>query len=113
MHLILKWKSNSNATYNLGILSKENNQYIFKLNEEELKKARQDGCMGIGNFSLLNDVEKSYKLFDFFKYRIISKDSPKIGTYLEKYGMKEYDEMEILRITHAKSVNDRYWVEEI
>lgn len=113
MHLMLKWRSKRNNVYELGILSKENEQYIFKIDEEQLKKAIKDGCMGIGNFSLLNNVESSKELFDFFKHRIVSKDSPKLEEMLRKYNLEEYDDMEILKITQAKSVNDRYWVEEI
>ena len=106
MHLMLKWRSKRNNVYELGILSKENEQYI-------IKRAIKDGCMGIGNFSLLNNVEISNELFDFFKHRIVSKDSPKLEEMLRKYNLEEYDDMEILKITQAKSVNDRYWVEEI
>ena len=110
MHLILKWKSNLGNIYNLGTLSKEK-EYIFEINEEELKKAIQDGCMGIGNFSLLNKIEKSNELFDFFKYRIVGKDSSRVEIFLKRYGLKEYDDMKILEITGARSVNDRYWLE--
>ncbi len=38
MHLMLKWRSKRNNVYELGILSKENEQYIFKIDEEQLKK---------------------------------------------------------------------------
>lgn len=113
MHLMLKWKSKRDNIYELGILSKENNKYIFKIDEEQLKKAIKDGCMGIGNFNLLNNVEVSDELFDFFKYRIVSEDSPKLQEMLKKYNLKEYDDMKILKISQAKNVNDRYWVEEI
>lgn len=113
MHLMLKWKSKRNNVYDLGVLSKENDKYIFRINEKQLKKAIEDGCMGIGNFSLLNNIEVSDELFDFFKYRIVRKDSPKLNEMLKKYNLEKYDEMEILKITKAKSVNDRYWVEEL
>lgn len=113
MHLILKWSSNSGNVYSLGILSKQEDTYIFKLNENELKNAIQDGCMGIGNFSLLNKVETSTELFDFFKTRIVSKDSWKLEELLKKYKLQEYDDMKILAITKGRSINDRYWVEEV
>lgn len=113
MHLMLKWKSKRNNVYDLGVLSKENYKYIFRINEKQLKKAIEDGCMGIGNFSLLNNIEVSDELFDFFKYRIVRKNSPKLNEMLKKYNLEKYDEMEILKITKAKSVNDRYWVEEL
>lgn len=113
MHLMLKWKSKRDKIYELGILSKENDKYIFKIKEKQLKNAVKDGCMGIGNFNLLNSVEISDELFDFFKYRIVDKNSPKLPEILKKYKLDKYDDMEILKITKAKSANDRYWVEEI
>lgn len=113
MHLMLKWKSKRDNIYQLGILSKENNKYIFKIDEEQLKKAIKDGCMGIGHFNLLKNIEVSDELFDFFRYRIVGKDSPKLQELLRKYNLEKYDDMEILKITQAKSANDRYWVEEL
>lgn len=113
MHLMLKWKSKLGNIYDLGILTKENEKYIFKINQNQLKEAINDGCMGIGNFTLLNEIEESNVLFDFFKYRIVGVDSPKLPDLLKKYKLKEYDDMEILKITKAVSANDRYWVEEI
>lgn len=113
MRLMLKWQSNSNHIYHLGILSKENEKYSFEINEEELKKAILDGCMGIGNFSLLHKKEESQDLFDFFKSRIVSKDSWKLKDLLRKYKLEQYDDMKILAITKGKSMNDRYWVDEI
>ena len=113
MHLILKWSSNSGKVYSLGVLSKKEEKYIFEINEQELKNAILDGCIGIGNFSLLNRVETSNELFDFFKNRIVSKDSWKTKELLKKYKLHEYDEMKILSITKARSINDRYRVEEV
>ena len=113
MNLILKWKSKQDNIYELGVLTKENDMYIFKINEKELKLATHDGCMGIGNFSLLNNVEKSLVLFDFFKNRIVDEDSPKLQKILKRYNLKKYDDMQILKFTGARSMNDRYWVEEI
>ncbi len=113
MHLVLKWMSNSKKQYDLGILSKEKDKYIFEINEDELKKAINDGCMGIGNFSLLNKREESKELFSFFKHRIVNENSWKVKELLEKYKLNQYDDMKILAITKGRSINDRYWVEEV
>ena len=77
-----------------------------------MKKAIQDGCIGIGNFTLLNKREESSELFSFFKNRIVSKDSWKVEKLLKQYGLEEYDEMKILAATNGRSINDRYWLEE-
>lgn len=70
MHLMLKWRSKRNNVYELGILSKENEQYIFKIDEEQLKKAIKDGCMGIGNFSLINNAGISNDCLTFLNIEL-------------------------------------------
>lgn len=113
MKLLLKWKGISNNIYNLGILSKNSEKYVFEINEYELKKAILDGCMGIGSFDLMKNKVESNDLFEFFNSRIVSQESWKLPDLLKEYGLKKYDKMKILKATQARSVNDRYWVEEI
>ena len=55
----------------------------------------------------------SYERMRWKHNRIVGIDSPKLPDLLKKYKLKEYDDMEILKITKAVSANDRYWVEEI
>lgn len=111
MELFLKWKKDNNV-FILGKLEKIDNKYIFTINEDMLKQAIKNGCMGIGTFDLLKDRYESENLFEFFANRIPSKNSIKINEILEKYNLKEYDEMELLRKTKAKFATDNYYVEE-
>ena len=112
MKLELYWKK-ENEEFKLGILEKEQREYTFKINEEELKKAIKKGCMGIGNFDLLKEEYKSTSLFPFFKNRIPEKDNRKIKEILEEYNLNEYDEMELLRATSAELGTDNYYMKEV
>lgn len=111
MKLVLKWKKNENI-FSLGVLEKKENNFIFTINETELKNAIKHGCMGIGNFDFLKTVYVSEELFDFFKFRIPSRTHVDIENILKEYNLKEYDEMELLKITKAKEATDNYYVEE-
>ena len=112
MKLQLIW-SKDEEKYKLGILEKNNEEYIFKINEEELKKAIKKGCVGIGNFDLLKNEYRSNELFPFFQNRIPQKDNINIKEILAEYNMKSYDEMELLKNTLAQLATDNYYVEEI
>lgn len=113
MKLLLKWESKEKRQYSLGVLEKRDDKYVFEIDEQELKNAIKDGCVGIGNFNFLEKKIVSDKLFTFFKNRIPTENNWKIGRILKKYNLKEYDKMELLKLTKGKSINDRYWVEEI
>ena len=67
MKLVLKWMSKEKRQYSLGVLEKIDGKYIFETNEVELKKAIQDGCMGIGNFTFLEKRMESQVPFIFRK----------------------------------------------
>jgi len=110
MKLYLYWKDVEGNSYNIGILSKENNEYEFILNKEEYNNALINGCSGIGNLGTEN--QKSEKLFQFFKERIPGKDSPRLNKVLEIYKMKNYDEMELLKRSGAIVNTDRFFLQE-
>ena len=108
MKLELKWKE-----YSIGILEKIEDEYIFKINDDELRKAIKQGCMGIGNFDLLKTEYRSKELFPFFKNRIPDKDNINIREILEQYGLKRYDEMELLKNTLGELATDNYYLEKV
>ena len=111
MNLKLFWKDSKNVSYHLADLLYENEKYILKTKEENLKDAIKHGCFGIGNFGFLKNHYESNKLFDFFKNRIPSKDNSKIDKILQDLNIKEYNEMEILKATKGILVEDRYYLE--
>lgn len=109
MKMNLYWKDIDGNIYNIGTLLK-GNKYIFLLNDEEYKKAQQNGCAGIGNLG--NGNQESEQLFQFFKERIPGKDSPRLKKILEIFNMETYDEFELLRRSKAKVITDRFFLEE-
>lgn len=108
----LFWNDINNFSYYLGDLYKENEYYVFYINEIGLSKALKKGCFGIGSINITNKINKSKQLFDFFKNRIISKNSPHIDEFLQNIGLKQYDEYEILKRTHLNLLTDNYFLED-
>ena len=108
----LFWNDVENNKYYLGDLKKEENEYIFIINEEGLKMALKHGCFGIGNIDITKHENRSNELFDFFKNRIPKRDDEEIEVFLQIIGLEEYDEYEILKRTKAKLPTDRYYLEE-
>ena len=111
MKLNLNWKKGEEI-FNLGILERKDDIYFFTINYDELKKAIKKGCVGIGNFDLLQKQYQSKKLFSFFKNRIPSKDDIKINEILEMCGIDYYDEMILLKNVRKSNV-DNYYIEEV
>lgn len=111
MILKLMWKDRNKNIYHIGNLLETEGIYVFQIIEENLKQAIKAGCMGIGEFDLLNTYYKSEELFDFFKQRIPSKDYKYINEILERYELKEYDEMLLLQKTKGQLMTDRYYLE--
>ena len=110
MILDLYWSDTEKNNYNLATLERINELYVLYINEPELKKATHHGCFGIGNIKFLKNKYISKELFPFFSNRIPSREHPKIDSILNKYGLKKYDEMELLSVTEARMATDRYFV---
>lgn len=110
MILDLYWSDTEKNDYNLACLEKKDELYILYIDELELKKATHHGCFGIGNIKFLKNKYISKELFPFFSNRIPSREHPKIDSILKKYGLKKYDEMELLSVTEARLATDRYFV---
>ena len=112
MILKLCWNDINGMTYELGRLYKKE-EYHFDINSDGLKQATHKGCFGIGEFDLLHDSYVNTELFEFFKRRIPKKDNPDIEKILQEFDIKQYDEMELLKITQGKLISDRYYLEEV
>jgi len=108
----LFWSDINDNKYLLGELNKDDGYYYFEINEDGLKMALRQGCFGIGRINILEKINKSEELFDFFKNRIPPKDNQDIDRFLKSIGLEEYDEYEILKRTGARLVTDRYFLED-
>lgn len=110
MVLNLYWMDINKNNYCIAKLERNNSHYTLYINEKELKSAIKNGCMGIGNINFLSSKYESIELFSFFKNRIPNENNPKIKNILEQYGLKEFDEMELLKATGGKLRTDRYYL---
>jgi len=112
MILKLKWRDIKNNVHFLGELTRDEGKYYFRVNEEGVKKAVENGCFGIGALNLNNKFHVSDELFTFFKMRIPPHDRTDIEEILKEYGLKEYDEMELLKVTKGMLMTDNYFLTE-
>lgn len=110
--LYLKWKSIDNKIYTLATLYKHEEYYYLIIDKENIIKAREKGCSGIGNIEVNAFGYKSKELFEFFKNRILPRDNEHIYNLLKEYGLKEYDEMDLLDKTKGYLGTDRYFLEQ-
>ncbi|MGN1327697.1 MAG: hypothetical protein ACI4VQ_06470 [Clostridia bacterium] len=110
--LYLKWRDIDNEIYVLATLYKNEDYYYLIINKENMIKAREKGCSGIGNMDTNVFGYKSKELFGFFKNRILAKDNEHIDDLLQEYGLKEYDEMNLLEKTKGYLGTDRYFLEQ-
>lgn len=100
-YLYLIWKSEqSRKQYIVGQLVK-NGQYEFQYCEE-VQSAEKDGFTPLLCFSDLNKVYKAEKLFPIFASRLPDKKRKNIYDILQKYGLQEYDEYQLLKKSGAR-----------
>ena len=114
MVLTLFWKDVNGNSYELGKLYKKDNKFCFDIVEKDiLKKATRAGCFGIGELNLFYQHHEKDTLFDFFKRRIIPRDSSDIDEVLNELGLSDYDELELLKASKGILNTDRYYLEEV
>ena len=111
--LELFWTDAQNKEYHLGNLYKIDDNYFFDIMQDELKQAVKHGCFGIGNIDITKEKQESKELFSFFKNRIPNRNELAEKELIEQYGINEYDEMEILKITEGRMLKDRYYLKYI
>lgn len=95
-------------SYKVGKLYKENKKFYFKYIIENVKEAETAGFKLLVAFPSLNATYESPKLFANFASRLPDKRRPEIDKILQEYGMKEYDEFELLKRSRAKLPTDSY-----
>ena len=94
--------------YKVAELYKENEKFYFKYILENVKKAEEDGFELLVAFPSLNATYENSQLFVAFSSRLPDKRRPEIDKILKEYGMKEYDEFELLKRSGAKLPIDSY-----
>jgi len=90
----------------IGELAKNDNEYIFKYTPEPTDEP--EGFIKVPTFKDFGKVYKSENLFLFFANRLYDKARPDLPKILERYGLREYDEWELLKATRARLMTDSY-----
>ena len=90
----------------IGELARSNNEYIFRYTPETPNKP--EGFIKVPTFKDKNMVYKSDSLFLFFANRLFDRARPDLPQLLNKYGLDDYNEWELLKATKAKLMTDGY-----
>ena len=84
----------------------EENKYIFKYDDEAVKKAKENGFDYLVGFKDLEKQYESKELFPVFTSRIPPKNRHNIKKILSDLELKEYNAVDILKKTHGKCITD-------
>ena len=90
----------------IGELVKTGGEYMFRYTPEKTDKPA--GFFKVPTFNDVDRVYKSERLFLFFINRLFDRARPDLPQLLEKYGLSDYDEWELLKATKAKLLTDGY-----
>lgn len=107
VYLVWTDKTTGNK-YKVAMLYKENNKFYFKYILENVKEAEKYGFNLLIAFQSLNATYENPQLFAVFSSRLPDENRPEIKEILATYGMKEYDEFELLKRSGAKLPTDNY-----
>ena len=119
----LKWADSNNCEHVVGILYYTNKKYHFRYNKEFLNPDNIPlGFNGVPSFGKLKEISNeklqevvlavysSTNLFNFFAMRI----PKRFDMYIWKsYGLTDYDECKLLKLTQAILPTDSFFVEEM
>lgn len=107
-YLYLIWKDPiKRKSYIVGMLSK-NGQFEFAYGEE-VNEALENGFEPLIPFENISKVYYSDILFPTFSSRLPDRKRKGIEKILEKYGLKEFDEYQLLKSSGAKLPIDNLW----
>ena len=101
-YLYLIWKAEKNGKrYIVGQLAK-NGEYEFRYYEKEIREAIKEGFEPFFCFRELDKVYTDTVLFPVFASRLPDRKRKDIDKILQKYGLKEFDEYELLKKSGAR-----------
>lgn len=104
------WRDSfAHQRYKIAFLIKENDNYIFKYNKDELKEAQEVGFKYFPGFDDLTEIYKSPSLFPNIATRLPNKTRPDYLEILNYYNLeKESDDFTILTATRGRNITDNY-----
>jgi hypothetical protein len=98
----LYWATPTRTTkYWIGTLTRKDGKYYF-IHSKYASRAANSFWLKIPQFQDLEKVYESDELFRFFKSRLPYSHNSEIPGVLKKYGMEEYDDIELLVRSHGK-----------
>jgi len=107
MEVMYLMKSDKNGNKVLiGELAKTGDEYTFKYTPEKIDKP--EGFFKVPTFKDVDRVYTSDKLFLFFANRLYDRGRPDLPQLLERHGLRDYDEWELLKATKARLMTDSY-----
>lgn len=105
----LTWTNSENGkSFKVAELYKQGDKFYFKYILENVKEAQKEGFELLVAFPQINATYENPHLFAVFGARLPDKRRPEIDKILSEYGMKEYDEFELLKRSGAKLPTDNY-----
>lgn len=111
--LLVTWKSPTTKNiYKIGVLQKNNKEYIFFYHKDEVEKAKKEGFQSFGEFvNLESKYINKERLFVSFKTRIPSRKRKDFSEFLRKnFGenvdLTKIDDFEILKLIRGASATD-------
>ena len=107
VYLVWNHKSTGNK-FKIGELYKEGEKYYFRYILENVAEAMKEGFQLLVAFPQLNALYDCPFLFAAFSTRLPDETRPEIKEILATYGMKEYDEFELLKRSGAKLPTDSF-----
>jgi len=107
MEIMYLMKSDRNGNKVLiGELGKSEDEYTFKYTPEKVDKP--EGFFKVPTFKDVDKTYKSDRLFLFFVNRLYDRGRPDLPQLLERHGLNDYDEWELLKATKARLLTDGY-----
>lgn len=108
--LWLTWKEPySRRRYKVGVLSKEEKNYIFKYENPELDAATEKGFKYFPGFEDTKKVYKNEVLFMNIKTRLPNVSRPDYLEILNSYNLeKDSNDFDILKATRGRLITDDY-----
>ena len=106
----LIWKHpKTRRRYKIGILTYNDDKYVFKYVNPELNDAREAGFDFFPGFENINNVYSSEKLFANIETRLPNPARPDYLEILNAYGLeKDSTKLEILKATKGRLITDNY-----
>ena len=102
---LMKSDRNGNKVL-IGELGKSEKKYTFRYTPENADKP--EGFFKVPTFRDVDRVYTSDTLFLFFVNRLYDRARPDLPQLLEKHGLRDYDEWELLKATKARLLTDGY-----